>query len=74
MKENYVNDLKVLLPLWLRCKESACNAGGPGLIPGWGKIPWGREWQPTPVFLPGESHGERSLWATVHGVTKSWGH
>ena len=25
------------------------------------KIPWRREWQPTPVFLPGESHGERSL-------------
>ena len=26
-----------------------------------GKIPWGRPWQPTPVFLPGESHGQRSL-------------
>ena len=25
------------------------------------KIPWGREWQPTPVFLPRESHGQRSL-------------
>ena len=24
-------------------------------------IPWRREWQPTPVFLPGESHGQRSL-------------
>ena len=23
-----------------------------------GKIPWRREWQPTPVFLPGESHGQ----------------
>ena len=23
--------------------------------------PWRREWQPTPVFLPGESHGQRSL-------------
>ena len=28
--------------------------------------------QSTPVFLPGESHGPRSLWATVHRVTKSW--
>ena len=29
---------------------------------GWvGKIPWRREWLPTPVFLPGESHGQRSL-------------
>ena len=26
-----------------------------------GKIPWRREWQPTPVFLPGKSHGQRSL-------------
>ena len=26
-----------------------------------GKIPWRREWQPTPVFSPGESHGHRSL-------------
>ena len=25
------------------------------------KIPWSRAWQPTPVFLPGESHGQRSL-------------
>ena len=31
------------------------------LIPGWGKIPWKRKWQPNPVFLPGESHGQRSL-------------
>ena len=26
-----------------------------------GKIPWKRAWQPTPAFLPGESHGQRSL-------------
>ena len=26
-----------------------------------GKIPWRRTWQPTPAFLPGESHGQRSL-------------
>ena len=26
-----------------------------------GKIPWRRAWQPTPIFLPGESHGQRSL-------------
>ena len=26
-----------------------------------GKIRWRRAWQPTPVFLPGESHGQRSL-------------
>ena len=29
---------------------------------GWtGKIPWRKEWQPTPIFLPRESHGQRSL-------------
>ena len=42
-------------------KESACNEGDLGLIPGLGKIPWRRAWPPSPVFLPGESHGQRSL-------------
>ena len=42
-------------------KESACNAGNLGLIPGFGKILWRRKWQPSPVFLPGKSHGQRSL-------------
>ena len=32
-----------------------------GFNPWVGKIPWRREWQPTPVFLPGESQGQRSL-------------
>ena len=32
-----------------------------GWIPGSRKFPWRRAWQPTPVFLPGESHGQRSL-------------
>ena len=32
-----------------------------GLDPWVGKIPWRRAWQPTPVFLPGESHRQRSL-------------
>ena len=26
-----------------------------------GKIPWRRKWQPTPVFVPGKSHGQRGL-------------
>jgi len=33
----------------------------PGFDPWVGKILWRREWQPTPVFLPGEFHGQRSL-------------
>ena len=40
-----------------------------GFNPWVGKIPWRRKWQPTPVFLPRESHGQRSL--VGHGP---WGH
>ena len=36
-----------------------------------GKVPWSWKWQPTPVFLPGKIHGQRSLVAVVHGVTES---
>jgi len=32
---------------------------------------WRRKWQPTPVFLPGESQGRGSWWAAVYGVTQS---
>ena len=36
------------------------------------KMPWGREWLPAPVFVPGELHGQWSLAGyTVHGVAKS---
>jgi len=30
------------------------------------KILWSRKWKPTPVFLPGKFHGQRSWWAAVH--------
>ena len=36
-----------------------------------GKIPWRREWQPTPVFLPEKSHEQGVRWAIVQWVTKS---
>ena len=45
-------------------KEPACQCRRQkrhGFDPWVGKIPWRRAWQPTPVFLPGESHGQRSL-------------
>ena len=35
-----------------------------------GKIPWRRDRLPTPVFLPGKSHGQRSWWVTVHEVAR----
>ena len=55
-------------------KEFTCNEGNAGdasSIPGLGRSPGRREWQSTPVFLPGESHGQRSLTATVHRVAQS---
>ena len=53
------------LPRWLDGKESTCHyrrCKRCGFHPWVGKIPWRRKWQPTPVFLPGESHGQ-SGWA-----------
>ena len=50
-------------------KESACNAGDLGLIPGSGRSPWRRQWLPSLVFLPGEFHGQKSL--VGHSP---WGH
>ena len=46
---------------WLRSKESTCQCGRCRFNPWIRKIPWRRAWQPTPVFLSGESHGQRSL-------------
>ena len=42
-------------------KVSAYNVGDPSLIPGLGRFPWTGKWQPTPVLLPGKSHGWRNL-------------
>ena len=49
------------LPWWLSGKESACQCRGLEFSPWSRKIPWRRKWQPTPVFLPRKSHGQRSL-------------
>ena len=42
-------------------KESTSQCKRHGFHPWVRKIPWSRKWQPTPVFLPGKSHGHRSL-------------
>ena len=47
-----------------RCKRR-------GFDPWVGKIPWRGAWQPTPVFSPGESHGQGSLKGYVHRVAKN---
>ena len=53
-------------PQWLSGKEFTCNTGSagdtePAFNPYVRKIPWRRAWQPTPLLLPGESYGHRSL-------------
>ena len=49
------------LPKWLSSKESAFQCRRHGFDPWVRKISWRRKWQPTPVFLPGKSHGWRNL-------------
>ena len=55
-------------------KNTPANAGDirdAGSIPWVGKIPWRRVWQPTLVFLPVESHGQRRAWYSLQGHKKS---
>ena len=49
------------LPRWLRIYLLCRRHRRPGFDAWVGKIPCRRAWQPTPVFLPGDSHGQRSL-------------
>ena len=73
-KEKLVRNYTGASQVTLVVKNLPANAGDVrdiGSIPGFGKIPWRRAWQPTPVFLPGESHGQRSWRATVHRVAKN---
>ena len=58
-------------------KESTCQCRRLkrcGLDPWVRKIPWRRKWQPAPVLLPGEAHGQRGLVGYSHGVTESRTH
>ena len=64
----YLGQSFVALPGGSAIKESACNVGDLGLLPGL-EIPWRRAWQPTPLFLHGESHGQGSLVGN-----SPWGH
>ena len=81
------------LSRWHSSKESTCQCKRHrrcGFSPWVRKIPWRRKWQPTPVFLPGIFHGQRSLagycpWrckesdtterlTTCYNISKSWKH
>ena len=55
-------------------KESACSVGDTGFDPWVRKIPWRRKWQLTLVFLPGKSHGQRSLVGCSSWSHKRVGH
>ena len=52
-------------------KESACQCRRCWFDPWIGKIPWRRKWHPNPGFLPGKSHGQRSLVGYSRGLAKS---
>ena len=53
------------------CKESACNAGDPGLVPGLGKSLGERNGSPLQYSCLENSMDREAWWATVHGVPKS---
>ena len=57
------------LPWWLSGKEHTCQCRRFRFDPWVRKIPWRRKGKPTPVFLPGKSHGERCL-----AGCSLWGH
>ena len=54
------------------CKESACNPGDLGSIPGFGRSPGEGNYYPLQYFLPGESHGQRSLVGYSPWGCKEW--
>ena len=58
-------------------RNEQTNAGDPGLIPGLGRSTGEGVWQPTPIFLPGEFHWQRSLvgysaWSCKESHTTEW--
>ena len=69
-------------PLQYSCLENPMDGGAwkaavHGVAEGWTRLSdftftrWKRKWQPTPVFLPGESQGRGAWWATVSEVAQS---
>ena len=63
--------------LMAQMAKNPSASGRPGFNPWVGKIPWRREWLPTPVFWPGELHGQRSLaadspWGRKESDTTKW--
>ena len=59
-----------MLPWWLSGKESTCNAGDTGSVPGSGRYPGGRHGNPLQYSCLGNAINRGAWWAAVHGVTK----
>jgi len=55
-------------------KVSVCNEGDLGSIPGSGRFPWRRKWQPTPVFLLENPMDGGAWWATQSTGSQRVGH
>ena len=55
-------------PRWHSGTESARQCRRQRFNPWVRKIPWRRKWQPTPVFLPGKSHGQRSVTVYIQSM------
>ena len=47
--------------IWFRWSRVCLQCRRPEFDPWVRKIPWRKKWQPTPIFLPGESYGQRNL-------------
>ena len=61
IKFKIINGKNNRLPWWLRQLRICLQCRRPRFDTLVGKVLWGRKWLPTPVFLPGEFHGQRSL-------------
>ena len=62
----------IVVPWWLNGKSVCLQGRRPGIDPWVRKVPWRRKWQPTPVLLPGKSHGRTEEPGRLYsiGVTK----
>ena len=63
-----------VLPWCLSGKESNCQRRRRKFNPWVGKIPWRKKWQPSPIFLPREFHGQMSLAGSSPQGRKRVGH
>ena len=67
----YWNEYQLGHPWWLSAEDSTCQCRRHRFDPWSGKIPWRRKWQPIPVFLSVEPHGQRNLEGYSPWVAKS---